>query len=79
MAGKQAMFDHARQMYGMRDVKIGTKVEIDGRSGVVWGHSNSGFMAKLDDGQKVPFHPTWETVYYHPDGRVMFDYRRKKK
>jgi hypothetical protein len=66
-------------MYNMPFIDYKMKVEINGKSGVVVGHSNSGFTAKMDDGKEVPFHPTWETAYFGNDGHIVADFRKQNK
>lgn len=78
MKFNKEMFDYVRNSYKMYFLERNMKVEINGKPGVVIGHSNSGLTAKMDDGREVPFHPTWETVYYGSDGHTVADYRKSK-
>ncbi|MDR1981516.1 MAG: hypothetical protein LBQ39_07860 [Tannerellaceae bacterium] len=75
MRFNKQMFDHVRKSRGMEFLERNMRVEIDGKQGVVVGHSNSGLTAKLDNGREVCFHPTWKIVYFDNDGNIVADYR----
>ena len=73
-------FEHVKEIRGIEFVRIGMRVEVDGRSGVIVGANNSANLDVIFDGQnhKGNVHPYWETVYFGDNGEVLRDYRIAK-
>jgi len=78
MAQLAAFADVAKRR-GVPFARIGMKVEVGGRAGVIAGYNGSAnFRVFFDDGGEGYCHPTWETVYFARDGAVIKDFRKER-
>jgi hypothetical protein len=66
---------------GVPNVKMGMKVNIDGRIAVLIGADcNCNFeLMDTEEFCIIHAHPTWETTYYSDDGSVIYEFKKAQR
>ena len=79
-AQKEEMLNDTAVSRGVPFVYIGMRVELEGRLGTIKGFNHSANLDVVFDGekQKTNCHPTWEIIYFNPDGSICEDFRETK-
>jgi len=67
-----------KNFYNLPFLKIGMNVIVISKVGKISGVYESGLKAKLfDSNETIYFHPTYETVYFDDNWKVIKDFRKK--
>lgn len=75
--GRRRDFEEIRERRGLPNVEQGTKVDVDGKIGVVvGGNMHSNFNVLFNDGRIGNVHPTWQTTYYDADGGIIYEHKK---
>lgn len=69
---------YIKSYYQLPFLKPGIKLEIDGKKCTAVKEKNGHLQVKFENGSEGPIHPTWETVYFDENGKILKDFRKKK-
>ncbi len=71
--------DWVKKYYDLPFIKRGMRVQADGQMGTVTSGYGSYVRVRLDGEKRSDiYHPTWETVYYSKDGKILADFREER-
>ncbi len=66
--------DYIRETYDLPFLRKGIHVIFQGKTGVVTGTHAAHLKVKLENGDKICLHPTWN-IAYCIDGEIVKDFR----
>lgn len=70
--------ERVKQARGIPFAKLGMRLTVDGKSGVIVGANCSGNLDVIFDGTDYPMncHPWWRVTYFDESGNILKEYRK---